>query len=51
MQEKNTVMTGVAEVSVKELIALEKSVNDKDQTIGALREQVKTLNDKIKEGI
>jgi TolA-binding protein len=44
-----TVLAGMAEVSVKEIIALEKSVTDKDQTIGALQEQIKTLQSKIEE--
>jgi len=45
MAEKNIVVTGMAEVSVKEIIALEKSVNEKDQLIGALREQINQLKD------
>src|SRR4030042_949400 len=49
MQEKGSILTGVAEVSIKEIIALEKSVTDKDQTIGALHAQVKQLEDKIQE--
>ena len=47
MQEKGSIVTGMAEVSVKELIALEKSVSDKDQTIGALQQQVKELQTRI----
>lgn len=50
MKNEGTILTtGMAEVSVKEIIALEKSVNDKDQTIGALREQIKTLESKIED--
>jgi len=48
MQEKGSIVTGMAEVSVKELIALEKSVSDKDQTIGALRQQVDELKERVK---
>lgn len=47
--EGTILTTGVAEVSVKEIVALEKSVNDKDQTIGALKEQIKGLETKIEE--
>ena len=50
MKNEGTILTvGMAEVSVKEIIALEKSVNDKDQTIGALREQVKGLEAKVED--
>jgi len=49
MQDNKTLTTGLAEVSVKEIIALEKSVTDKDQTIGALREQIKNLTTTINE--
>lgn len=50
MKNEGTILTaGMAEVSVKEIIALEKSVNDKDQTIGALREQIKNLESKIED--
>ena len=49
MENKSVVANGMAEVSVKELIALEKSVNEKDQLIGALREQVKQQKEKIEE--
>ena len=48
MSDKGMIVTGMAEVSVKELVALEKSVSDKDQLVGALREQVKQLEaDKV----
>lgn len=50
MKNEGTILTtGVAEVSVKEIIALEKSVTDKDQTIGALQEQVKHLETKVED--
>jgi hypothetical protein len=45
----DSIIAGVAEVSVDKLIALEKSVTDKDQTIGALRETIKGLEVKIDE--
>lgn len=50
MKNEGTILTtGVAEVSVKEIIALEKSVTDKDQTIGALQEQIKHLETKVED--
>jgi hypothetical protein len=49
MSDNKGITTGVAEISVDKLIALEKGVAEKDQTIGALKEQIKTLNEKIEE--
>jgi phage host-nuclease inhibitor protein Gam len=48
MQEMKNITTGMAEVSVKEIVALEKSVSDKDQTIGALQQQVAHLEQELK---
>lgn len=45
----DSILAGVAEVSVDKLIALEKSVTDKDQTIGALRENIKNLETKVED--
>lgn len=49
LQNGDTILAGMAEVSVREFVALEKSVNEKDQTIGALREQIKNLERKIED--
>jgi predicted phage tail protein len=45
----NRLTEGVAKVSVKEYVALNNSVNEKDQTIGALQAQIDNLKDKLKE--
>lgn len=45
----DTVLAGMTEVAVEKLISLTTSVNEKDQTIGALREQIKTLEQKIED--
>lgn len=43
----NTIITGMAEFPVEKVMSLERSITEKDQTIGALHETVANLNIKI----